>query len=165
VAQEVDPGPPIGLPFEPFQPVDTTLRRPIAPDERQAGAHGRFILQQAFREGSPLLHPGLLHRCDPGVKLVASTLTDHATAGLDLVIRLRHDRIEAEEMCEQALIARALVCRVCQQQACRSKSGSWGRTALVLSLGIERRRRHLSKLTPGARLPPSVADVSLHRHP
>ena len=29
MAPEVDPGPPIGLPFDQFQSVDTTLRRPV----------------------------------------------------------------------------------------------------------------------------------------
>jgi hypothetical protein len=102
--QKVDSGSPVCLPFDEFQSMDTTLRWPIAPDERQPGAYGRFILEQALREGSQLLHPGLLHRCDPGVERVASTLTEHATAGWDLVIRIRHDRIEAAEVCEEGLI-------------------------------------------------------------
>ena len=50
VPQEVDPGPPIGLPFEQLQPLDKALRRPITPDEREPGAHGRFILEQPFED-------------------------------------------------------------------------------------------------------------------
>ena len=103
--QTVDSGSPIRLPFDAFQARDTPLRWPIAPDERQPGAHGCCILEQALHEGSQLLHPGLLHLCNPGVKLVASTLTNHATEGLDLVIRSRHDRIEAEEVCQKGLIS------------------------------------------------------------
>jgi hypothetical protein len=34
VPQEVDLGPPIGLPFEQFQRMDKALCRPITPDER-----------------------------------------------------------------------------------------------------------------------------------
>jgi hypothetical protein len=32
MSQDVDPSPPIGLPFDQFQPVDKTLRRPMTPD-------------------------------------------------------------------------------------------------------------------------------------
>ena len=105
MSQKVDSGSPVRLPFDEFQPMDKSLRWPIASDERQPSAYGRCILEQAFREGSQLLHPGLLHLGDPGVKLAASTLTDHATEGLDLVIRIRHDRIEAEEVCQDGLIS------------------------------------------------------------
>jgi hypothetical protein len=38
--QKVDAGPPVGLPFDEFQPVDTSLCRPVAPDEGQPGAPG-----------------------------------------------------------------------------------------------------------------------------
>jgi hypothetical protein len=43
--QKVDSGPLIGLPFDEFQPMDKTLRWPMAPDERQSGAHGRRIFE------------------------------------------------------------------------------------------------------------------------
>ena len=38
--QQADAGPPVGLPCDEFQPVDTSLCRPVAPDEGQAGAPG-----------------------------------------------------------------------------------------------------------------------------
>ena len=38
--QTVDAGPPVGLPFDAFQPVETSLCRPVAPDEGQPGAPG-----------------------------------------------------------------------------------------------------------------------------
>jgi hypothetical protein len=50
-AAKINPGLPIGLPLDEFQAVDKTRRWPIAPDERQPGAHGRFILEQSLREG------------------------------------------------------------------------------------------------------------------
>jgi hypothetical protein len=105
MSQKVDSGSPVRLPFEQFQPVDTTLRRPIAPDERQPGAYGRFILEQPMDEATQLLHASLLHHRDPGITPVASTLTDHATEGLDLVIGIRHNRIEAKEVCQEGLIS------------------------------------------------------------
>jgi hypothetical protein len=52
VAQEVDPGSPIGLPFDQFQPMDKPFRWSIAPEERQPGAYGGFILEQSLHEGS-----------------------------------------------------------------------------------------------------------------
>jgi hypothetical protein len=112
--QTVDSGRPIGLPFEPCQPRDKTLRWPMAPDERPPGAHGRFILAPSLHEGSSLLHTDLLHRCAPGIQLVASTLTDHAAEGLGLVLRAGHHRVKVEATCEEGLIARALVFRVRQ---------------------------------------------------
>ena len=44
MSQKVDPGPPIGLPLEPFHAMNKALRRTIAPDERQPGTHGHRIL-------------------------------------------------------------------------------------------------------------------------
>ena len=38
--QTVDADPPVGLPCDAFQPVDTSLCRPVAPDEGQPGAPG-----------------------------------------------------------------------------------------------------------------------------
>ena len=111
MAQEVDPGPPIGLPFDQFQPVDNTLRRPVTPDARQPGAHGRFILEPPLDEATQRLHASLLHRRDPGIKLVASTVTDHAAEGLDLVIGGCHDGIEAEEMRQEGPISWTLILR------------------------------------------------------
>jgi len=52
VAQEVGSGSPIGLPFDQFQPMEKSFRWPVAPDERQPGAHGRFILEQPLNEAS-----------------------------------------------------------------------------------------------------------------
>ncbi len=59
MAQDVDPGRPIGGPFEPFPPVDHTLRRPVTPDERQPGAPGRFILEPPLDDATPRLHARL----------------------------------------------------------------------------------------------------------
>jgi hypothetical protein len=97
MSQEADSGPPIGLPFEPFQPVNKALRRPVTPDERSPGAHSPFILEQPFGKGPQLLHAGVLYLRDPSIKRVAVTLTDHLAEALDLVMRAGHHRIEAEE--------------------------------------------------------------------
>src|SRR5215510_9650453 len=109
MSQEVDPGPPIGLPFDQFQPVDKTLRRPVTPDERQPGAHGRFILEQPLDEATQLLHASLLHHRDPGIKIVTSTVTDHAAEGLDLVRGGCHDGIQTEEMRQEGPISWTLI--------------------------------------------------------
>jgi hypothetical protein len=50
--QKVDSGSPVRLPFDQFQPVDTTLGRPVTPDECQPGAHRRFILEQPLDEAA-----------------------------------------------------------------------------------------------------------------
>lgn len=162
---KVNAGWPVRVPFEPVQALETTRRRSMTPEEREPGAHGGVILTQSRRDGASLVHTRVRHCCDPGIELVAATLTEHAAAGVGVVIRAGHHRVKAKAMGEEGVIARALVFRVRQQQACRSKSGYWGRTALVLIRGLERRRRHVSKFPPGARLPPSLADVPLHRHP
>jgi hypothetical protein len=111
MSQDVDPSPPIGLPFDQFQPVDQTLRRPMTPDTRPPGAHGRFILEQPLDEATQLLHARLLHRRDPGINIVTSTVTDHPAEGLDLVIGGCHDGIEAEERRQEGPISWTLILR------------------------------------------------------
>jgi hypothetical protein len=145
--------------------MDKALCRAITPDQREPGAYGGRIFEQPLDEGTQLLHPGVLHLRDPGVKLVALAFTDHAAEGLDLVIRAGHDRIEAEETRQEGPIGRAPVLRFRQKQAGRSEGGQWGGAALVMVLRIEGRRRHLSEFEPGARLPPQLADVPRHRPP
>ena len=92
-------------------------------------------------------------------------LTDHATEGLDLMIRAGHPRIEAAEVRQEGLIGRAPVFRFRRKQACRTEGGQREGAALGMVLGIEGRRRGLAKLEPGARLPPQSAGVPLHRPP
>jgi hypothetical protein len=163
--QKVDSGSPIRLPFDQFQPVDKALGRPVTPDERSPSAHGRFILEQPFGESPQLLHTAVLHLRNPGVKSATVPLTDHATEGLDLMIRAGHRRIEAEEMRQEGLIGRALVFRSRQKQAGCSEGGQWRGAALVLLLRIEGRRRGLATLEPSTRLPPQLTNVPLDRPP
>jgi hypothetical protein len=116
----VDSGAPLGLALEQLQPLDKPLRWPLAPDERQPRAHGGCTLEQALHEGSQLLHPGWLHRGDPGIPRVASTLTEQAAERLAVVRGVGPHRVKAAERGATGLIARALVCRVRQQQAGRA---------------------------------------------
>jgi hypothetical protein len=94
------------------------LRRAMTPKQRQAGVDGRRILEQPLNEGSSLLHTGLLHLRDPGITRVASTRTDHAAQGLDLVLCEGHDWIETEETRQLGLISRAPILRFREKQAC-----------------------------------------------
>jgi hypothetical protein len=161
VAHEVDPGSPVGSSCD--QPVDTTLGRPVTPDGRQPGAHRRRIREQSLHEATELLHTRLLHRRDPGLPLVASTLVDHAAEGLDLAIGGGHHGIEVEEVRKEGPRGWTWLLRCCEKQACRAQGGSWGRTALVLVLGLAGRRRGLADREPGACLPPQLADVARRR--
>jgi hypothetical protein len=61
--------------------MENALGRPMTPDQRPPGPHGCRILAQPLDKGAQFLHAALLHRRDPGVKIVAVTLTDHATEG------------------------------------------------------------------------------------
>jgi hypothetical protein len=96
----------------------------------------------------------LLHLRDPCVKHIAVMLTDHTTEGLDLMRRVRHDGIEAAEVCQESPISWTLSLRFCEKEAGRAEGSQGSGTALVPVLGIEGRRRHVSECTPGARLPP-----------
>ena len=73
--------------------MDKALRRAMTPNERQPDPHGRHILEQPLDAGTQLLYAGMLHLRDPGIKLVALTLTDHAAEGLDLRICEGHVRV------------------------------------------------------------------------
>jgi hypothetical protein len=143
VAHEVDPGSAVGSSCDQPQPVDTTLRWPTAPDGRQPGAHGRCIREQSLGKDSQFLHAALLHVRDPRVEIVAVTSTDHATEGLDLMIHTRYVGIEVEEVRKEGPRGWTWLLRCCEDQACRAQGGSWGRTALVLVLGLAGRRRAL----------------------
>ena len=145
--------------------MDKALCRAMTPHQRQPGAYGRCLLEQPLHDGSSLLHTGLLYLRDPGITRVASTRTDHAAEGLDLVIRAGHHWVKAEETSEEGLSARAPVFRVRQPQACRSEGRPGGGTVLVMVFRIEGHRCHLSDVEACPRLSPPLADVPRHRHP
>jgi len=104
----------------------------MTPEERPPGAPGRRILEQPPDEGPPLRDANRLHLRHPGITRVALPLTNQAAAGLDLVIRERHDRIQTQETRQQGLIGRAPVLRCREQEACGLERCYGGRTTLVM---------------------------------